>query len=117
MSRLRRVLRIRVFGRGVVEIDRLLRHAGQYGVGLAALLALARLLPLLGQPHDAHALDAARIGVEHFELEQAGAGDQFTAQRQAARARRQIAAERIDFFGDVLLDDEVLADDGDDILE
>jgi hypothetical protein len=47
---------------------------------------------------DAHALDAARVGIEHFDLEIARPGDDFAAHRQAADLRHQIAAERIDIF-------------------
>ena len=48
---------------------------------------------------DPQPLDPARIGVEHFEFEVAGAGDDFAADRHAAGGRGQQAADRVDVLG------------------
>ncbi len=81
-------------------------------VRVPPLVAFSRL----SVRRNAHALDAARIGIEYFEFEQAGPGDQFAAQRQPSGARDQITAERIDFLGGVA-DVEVVADNADDVLD
>ena len=47
---------------------------------------------------DAHLLDPARIGVQHFDLESGGPGNDLAAQRQASDLRHQIAGERVDLF-------------------
>ena len=48
---------------------------------------------------DPQPLDPARIGVEHFEFEVAGAGDDFAADRHAAGGGGQQAADRVDVLG------------------
>ena len=65
---------------------------------------------------DAHALDAARIGVKNLDLEFAGAGNDFAAHRKAADLRDEIAAERIDVFAS-FAGIERLADHGPDVIE
>ena len=65
---------------------------------------------------DAQPLDAPRIGIEHFDLEIAGAGNDFAAHRQAADMGHEIAAQRFDFLAG-LAGDEILADHGADVVE
>src|SRR6202035_1592782 len=65
---------------------------------------------------DTQALDAPRIGIEHFDLVMAGAGDHLAADRQAADMGHQIAAQRLDFLAG-LAGDEILADYRADVVE
>ena len=62
------------------------------------------------------ALDAARIGIEHLDLEIAGTGNHFAAHRQASDMGDEIAAERLDFLAG-FAGDEFLADHRADVLE
>src|SRR5262249_32644765 len=48
---------------------------------------------------DAHALDPARIGVEHLDLKAARAGHEFPAHRHPPDPRHQIAAQGVDVLG------------------
>jgi len=65
---------------------------------------------------DAQALDAAGIGIEHFDLESAGTGNDFAAHRQAADMGDEIAAQRLDFLAG-FAGDEIPADHGTDAVE
>ena len=65
---------------------------------------------------DAQPLDAPRIGIEHFDFEIAGTGNDFAAHRQAADMGDEIAAQRLDFFAG-FAGDEILADHGADVVE
>src|SRR5712672_2232129 len=89
-------------GRAVAGLDLAL-----LGRGFAAALG-ARNGPFHAW-RDAQALHPPRIGVEHLDLEIAGARNHFAAHRQAADMRHQIAAQRFDllagFGGDKILAD------------
>ena len=65
---------------------------------------------------DFHLFHAARIGVEHFDLERARARHQFAAHRHAAGLGDEIAAERIDVL-ERFADIEARADHRDHFLE
>ena len=71
--------------------------------------------PLL-QAGNTYPLDAARIGIEHFKFEQPGSRDDFSANRQAACARHQIAADGVDLLGRIA-HIEVVANRTDHILD
>src|SRR5215211_1203846 len=68
----------------------------------------ARNGPFLAR-RDAQAFHPPRIGVEHLDLEIAGARNHFASHRQAADMRHQVAAQRFDLLAG-LAGDEVLAD-------
>ena len=59
---------------GLVDQQGRRRRAGQHRVRLAALALVARAFALFLQSVDAHALDAARIGIEDFEFERPRSG-------------------------------------------
>src|SRR4051812_1494698 len=87
------------------------------GGGLAtAGLALRPWRGTLLSDRDTQALHPTRIGVQHFHLEIAGAGNDLAAHRQPADMTDQIAAERLDLFAG-LARDKVLADHRADVVE
>lgn len=91
---------------------------GRCGVGCgfaAAGLADAQVRSILAGP-DAHALDAAGVGVEDFDFEVARTGNHFAAHRKPPDLRDEIAAERIDVLSR-LAGVEVLAHDRSDVVE
>src|SRR5271154_239489 len=65
---------------------------------------------------DAQPLDAARIGIEHFDFKIAGPGNDFAAHRQPSDMGHEIAAQRLDFLAG-FAGDEILADHGADVVE
>src|SRR5258708_1364977 len=65
---------------------------------------------------DAQTFYAPGIGIEHFDLEIAGAGNDFATYRQPADMGDEIAAERLDLFSG-LTGHKFLADHGADIVE
>src|SRR4051812_40513361 len=85
------------------------RLAGLGGNLAAAGLALRAWRGALLADGDAQALHPTRIGVQHFDLEVTGAGNDLATHRQPADVTDQIAAERLDLFAG-LAGDEFLAD-------
>src|SRR5690606_16618744 len=83
--------------RGAVECRAMTaRHAG---TALSSGLFGARHAPpavALGRLDDAHALDTARIGVEHMELEAGYGLHHLAARRHAAQRVEDHAADRVD---------------------
>ena len=86
------------------------------GVGRPARAVAAVAVAPVRRQIDPQLLDAARIGVEHLDLERAGARHQLAAHRHAADAGGDVAGERIHLVGD-LADVEVRPDGGGDVLE
>ena len=66
---------------------------------------------------DLQLLDAPGIGVEHLDLEAAGAGHELAAHRHAADPRRDVAGERVDFLGHLVADLEFGSDDQRNVFE
>ena len=70
----------------------------------------------LGVLDDAHALDAARIGVEHVELEARDGLDDLAARRHAAERVEDHAADRVDVLA-MLAGRERIADGLGDLVD
>src|SRR5947208_3605732 len=92
------------------------RLAGVGGDLAAAGLALRPWRGALLPDGDAQSLHPTRIGVQHFHLEIAGAGNDLATHRQPADMTDQIAAQRLDLFAG-LAGDEFLADHRADVVE
>ena len=100
------------FGAGIVSSalgEDVVGSVAKAIVRFAAPAQLARTVAPFLQAGDSYAFDPARVGIEHLEFEQPGAGNDFTAYRQSAGARHQIAANGIDFLGGIA-DVEIIAD-------
>ncbi len=94
-------------GAGAAARNARLGAAGRIALGAAAALP-ARINP--------HALHPARIGIENFDLEGAGARHQFAAHRHPVDQGDDVAGHRVDLFGG-LADVEFGADHCDRLLE
>src|SRR3954471_5821455 len=82
----------------------------------AAALALCPRSGTLLARGNAQPFHAPRIGIKHFDLVTAGAGNHLASHRQPADMGHEIAPECLDLFAG-LTSDEILADHGANVIE